>query len=93
MTIGESSAQRLDIELIEISTLLDGIEAVQFLLALSAQFKWQVHHLNIKSTFLNEEISEEIYVRQSEGFEKPEKEELVYKLNKALYELKQATRS
>ena len=93
MTIGESSAQRLDIEFIEISTLLDGIEAVQFLLGLSAQFKWQVHHLNIKSTFLNEEISEEIYVRQSEGFEKPEKEELVYKLNKALYELKQATRS
>ncbi|KAL8133800.1 hypothetical protein AgCh_009024 [Apium graveolens] len=54
---------------------------------------WLVHHLDVKSAFLNGELKEEVYVSQPEGFEKPRKEHLVYKLSKALYELRHAPRA
>ena len=48
-------------------------ESIRILLAFSAQFKWKVHHLYVKSAFLNGEIEEEIYVHQPEGFIKEKK--------------------
>jgi hypothetical protein len=39
------------------------IESVCLLLALAAQEGWPVHHMDMKSTFLNEELAEEVYVR------------------------------
>ena len=55
-------------------------------------FKWKLHHLDVKSTFLNGYI-EDIYVDQPEGFIKEGKENYVFKLRKALYGLKQAPRA
>ena len=46
----------------------------------------------MKSTLLNGEIKEDIYVTQLEGFVEGN-EEWVLKLNKALYGLKQAPRA
>ena len=68
-------------------------ESIRILLALSAQFKWKVHHLDVKSAFLNGEIEEEIYVHQPVGFIKKGKEDYVLRLKKALYGLKQAPRA
>jgi hypothetical protein len=47
--------------------------------------------MNVKSVFLNGVIQEEVYVRQPLGFENPKFPDRVYKLLKALYELKQAS--
>ena len=33
------------------------------LLALAAQEGWQVHHMDVKSAFLNSDLKEEVYVR------------------------------
>ena len=60
---------------------------------MAAQFKWKLHHLDVKSTFLNGYIEEYIYVDQPEGFIKEGKENYVFKLRKALYGLKQAPRA
>ncbi len=49
--------------------------------------------MDVKSTFLNGYVDEEIYVEQPEGFEVPGKEDYVYKLKKALYGLKQVPRA
>ena len=46
--------------------------------------------MDVKSAFLNSEISENIYVKKLEEYEVPCKEHLVYKLSKAFYGLKQA---
>ena len=49
--------------------------------------------MDVKSAFLNSYINEEVYVSQPPGFEDPYLEDHVFKLRKALYDLKQAPRT
>ena len=49
--------------------------------------------MDVKSTFLNGNIEEEVYIKKLEGFQLTGKGEYVYKLKKALYGLKQAPRA
>lgn len=64
------------------------METVRLLLALTAHNEWEVHHLDVKSAFLNGVLLEEVYVSQPRGFRKEGEEQKVYKLIKALYGLK-----
>ena len=66
------------------------IETVHILIALAASKGWELHHLDVKSAFLYGELQEEVFVHQPEGFIKTGKEDLVYKLVKAMYGLRQA---
>ncbi|RDX78421.1 hypothetical protein CR513_41317, partial [Mucuna pruriens] len=52
-----------------------------------------MHQLDVKFSFLNGPVEEDIYVDQSLGFIVKGKENKVYKLKKALYGLKQAPRT
>jgi len=61
------------------------MESVRVLLALAAQEGWRVHHMDVKSAFLNGDLKEEVYVRQPPGFAVPGEEGKVYRLRKALY--------
>ena len=49
--------------------------------------------MDVKSTFLNGTLKEEVYVEQPAGCVIPREEDKVYKLNKALYKLKHASRA
>ncbi|GJY28108.1 retrovirus-related pol polyprotein from transposon TNT 1-94 [Tanacetum coccineum] len=49
--------------------------------------------MDVKTTFLNGPLKEEVYVAQPEGFVDPDHPEKVYLLRKALYGLKQAPRA
>ena len=49
--------------------------------------------MDVKTTFLNGVIEEEVYIEQPEGFETHEQKTHVCRLNKALYRLKQAPRA
>jgi hypothetical protein len=60
------------------------------LLALAAQEGWQVHHMDVKSAFLNGDLKEEVYVRQPAGFIVAGQEEKILRLRKTLYGLRQA---
>jgi hypothetical protein len=66
------------------------MESVRLLLALAAQKSWCVHHMDVKSAFLNGDLKEEVYVHQPPGFAIPGKEGTVLRLRKALYGLRQA---
>jgi Reverse transcriptase (RNA-dependent DNA polymerase) len=60
------------------------------LIALAAHKGCKLYQLDVKSAFLNGVLNEEVYVEQSQWFEVEDEESNVYKLKKALYELKQA---
>jgi hypothetical protein len=48
----------------------------------------ELHHLGVKTTFLHEDLEEEVFVSQSKGFERAREEHKVYKLSKALNRLR-----
>ena len=48
--------------------------------------------MDVKTTFLNGNLEEKVYMKQPEGFSFSSGEHLVYKLNKSMYDLKQASR-
>ena len=49
--------------------------------------------MDVKNTFLNGTIKEEVYMKQTSRFEYYENPDYVFKLNRALYGLKQAPRA
>jgi hypothetical protein len=57
---------------------------------LAAHHSWEVHHLDVKSAFLNGDLTEEVYVSQPPGFVVHGMEGKVLRLKKALYGLRQA---
>ena len=69
------------------------LETVRLLMALAANEGWRVHHMDVKSAFLNGDLEEEVYVAQTPGFIETGKEGKVLKLRKALYGLRQAPRA
>ena len=64
------------------------LESVRLLLAIAAHRGWEVHHMDVKSAFLNGDLTEEVYVIQPPGFELRDERHKVYKLHKALYGLR-----
>ena len=66
------------------------METIRVVLAIAAQLKLQVFQLDVKSTFLNGELEEEVYVEQPQGYIIEGQENKVFRLRKALYGLKQA---
>ena len=68
------------------------MESVRLLLALVAAKDWRTHHLDVKSTFLNGELVETVFVRQPLGFTVKGAEHKVLRLRKTLYGLRQAPR-
>ena len=62
-------------------------------MALASMMKWDLHQMDVKETFLNGVIEEEVYIKQPQGFEVEDRATHVCKLKKALYGLKQAPRS
>jgi hypothetical protein len=69
------------------------MESMRLLFALAAQQGWRVHHMDVKSAFLNGDLKEEVYVHQPLGHAIPGKEDKVLRLRKALYGLRQAPRA
>ncbi|GKE56591.1 retrovirus-related pol polyprotein from transposon TNT 1-94 [Tanacetum coccineum] len=68
------------------------IEAIRFFIANAASKNMTIYQMDVKTTFLNGGIKEEVYVSQSEGFVDPDHPTHVYRLKMALYGLKQAPR-
>nr|GEU36113.1 retrotransposon protein, putative, Ty1-copia subclass [Tanacetum cinerariifolium] len=85
--------QEHGIEFEEVFAPVARMETICLLLAIAANNKWEVHHLDVKSAFLHGELKEEVYVTQPEGFTKKRNDEKVYRLIKALYGLRQAPRA
>ncbi|KAJ9560132.1 hypothetical protein OSB04_005292 [Centaurea solstitialis] len=91
--VAKGYVQRKGVDFDEVFAPVARLETIRVLLALAAKEGWLVHHLDVKSAFLNGDLQEEVYVTQPDGFVIAGKEHMVYKLNKALYGLRQAPRA
>jgi hypothetical protein len=69
------------------------LESIHILLTYATYHGFKLYQMDVKSTFLNGPIKEEVYVDQPLGFEDSEYPNYVYKLPKALYGIKQAPRA
>jgi len=69
------------------------METVRAVLSIAAQNKWKVYQMDVKSSFLNGVLMEEVYIEQPLGYEKKGQEHKVCSLKKSLYALKQAPRA
>jgi hypothetical protein len=88
---GYSQVKSSDVD--ETFALIVRLESIRISLAYATYHDFKLFQIDVKCVFLNEPIKEEVYVEQPLGFEDNKYPSHVYKLNKALYELKQAPRA
>nr|GEZ18039.1 hypothetical protein [Tanacetum cinerariifolium] len=73
--------------------LIARLEAVWIFIAYTANKSFLNYQMDVKTTFLNGPLQEEVYVAQPDGFIDLDHPEKVYHLRKALYGLKQTPRA
>ena len=67
--------------------------SIRLILAISAKYQFYIHQMDVKTAFLNGELTEDIYMDQPDGFVDPKYPKMVCKLKKTLYGLKQSPRA
>ena len=66
--------------------------SIRMLLAFAVQHNMLIHQMDVVAAFLNGSLQEDIYMEQPDGYVQAKNEQLVCKLKKSLYGLKQASR-
>ena len=61
--VAKGYAQRQGVDFDEVFAPVARIETVRVLLALAAQGGWEVHHMDVKSAFLNGDLTETVFVQ------------------------------
>ena len=61
------------------------ITSIRMLMDIAVLHNLEIHQMDVKSTFLNGELNDEIYMEQPEGFIVPSQEKKVCRLVKSLY--------
>jgi hypothetical protein len=90
VALGFSQKEGIDYE--ETFAPLARYTSIRTIIDLTAKMKWKLHQMDVKTTFLNGVIEEEVYIEQPQGFEVEDRKSHVCKLKKPLYGLKQAPR-
>ncbi|GKD13569.1 retrovirus-related pol polyprotein from transposon TNT 1-94 [Tanacetum coccineum] len=91
--VAKGYAQEEGIDFEESFALIARVEVIWIFVAYVTHKSFPVYQMDVKMTFLNSPLKEEVYVSQPDGFVDPDRPEKVYRLRKALYGLKQAPRA
>ena len=60
--VAKGYAQKHGVDFDEVFAPVARLETVRLLLAMAANGGWEVHHMDVKSAFLNGDLLEEVYV-------------------------------
>jgi hypothetical protein len=60
--VAKGYVQKQAIDFEEVFAPVARLDTIRLLLAMAANRGWQVHHLDVKSAFLNGELIEDVYV-------------------------------
>jgi hypothetical protein len=77
----------------ETFALVASYTSIRTIIDLATKMKWKLHQMDVKTTFLNGVIKEEVYIEQPQGFEVENMKSHVCRLKKSLYGLKQDPRA
>jgi hypothetical protein len=66
VAIGFSQVEGIDYE--ETFAPLARYTSIRTIIALASTLGWRLHQMDVKTTFLNGEIEEEVYIEQPDGF-------------------------
>ena len=68
---------------------IERLEAIRIFLSYACHKRFKFYQMDVKSSFLNGDLNKEVYMEQLEGFQLSDNPDLVCKLKKSLYGLKQ----
>nr|GFA08845.1 hypothetical protein [Tanacetum cinerariifolium] len=91
--VAKGYAQEEGIDFKESFAPVAHLKAVRIFVAYAAHKSFPIYQMDVKTTFLNDSLKEEVYVAQPDEFVDPDHPKKVYRLRKALYGLKQAPRA
>ena len=91
--VGKSFTQTYRIDYQETFAPIAKINSIIILLSLAVNCDWPLHQLDVKNTFLNGDLKEEVFMSLPPGFEKSLGSDKVCILKKSLYGLKQSPRA
>jgi hypothetical protein len=91
--VGRGFKQIHDIDYDESFSPTTMLKSVWILLPIAAYFHHEIWQMDVKMTFLNGNLTEDVYMTQPEGFVDPKHAGKICKLQRTIYGLKQASRS
>ena len=91
--VAQGYSQMEGVDYDETFALVARMESIKILLALACHLKFKFYQMDVKTTFLNGFLEEDVYVAQPKGFIDPHFPDHVLYLKKAHYGLKQAPRA
>jgi hypothetical protein len=77
----------------ETFTLVARYNSIRSVISIATEISWKIHQMDVKTTFMNGLIQEEVYIEHPLVFEEHRRESHVCRLKKELYGLKQAPRA
>ena len=86
--VAKGFTQRVGIDYTKTFSPISKKDSLRIIMALVAHFDFDLHQMDVKTTFLSGNLEEEVYMKQPEGFFYSEGEHLVCKLSKSIYGLK-----
>ena len=87
--MAEGFTQKECIDYHETFSPISNKDSLRIIMALVAHFNLKLHQMNVKTTFLNGDLEEGVYMKQPEGFN--DNSQKACKLKKSIYGLKQAS--
>ncbi|KAG8503161.1 hypothetical protein CXB51_000952 [Gossypium anomalum] len=90
--VAKGYAQKECIDFTETFSPVSSKDSFRIIMALVAHFDLELHQMDVKTAFLNGDIEETIYMVQPKNFESEDSKNMVCKLTKSIYGLKQASR-
>jgi hypothetical protein len=91
--VAHGFSQKEDIAYEDMFSPVSRYTSLRTIIALAAKMKWKLHQMDVKTTFLNGVIEDEVHIEQPQGFEVEDKKTHLCILKKAMYILKQAPRA
>ncbi|GJZ77806.1 retrovirus-related pol polyprotein from transposon TNT 1-94 [Tanacetum coccineum] len=82
--VAKGYAQEEGIDFEESFALVARLEAVRIFVAYAAHKSFPIYQMDVKTTFLNGPLKEEVYVAQPDGFVDPDHPDKVYRLRNSL---------